>query len=417
MIRALLAAVPFVTVPLAVGAPASAAAPAVMCAGLRATIVGTPGADVLTGTSGRDVIAGRGGNDVIRGRGGDDVICGGYGADKLSGGSGADRLYGGPDHLATTEEGTTERTGDRLRGGPGDDRLFPGRDRRTADDISYDALDWSTSSHPVTIDLARRRASGQGSDRFGPARAWVVGSRYGDHISGSSRADLISAGAGPDVIAGHGGDDVISADGPSRGAHPNSDHVTGGTGDDTIDASWGVDHLTGGPGDDIVSDTGNTPDVISGGSGRDLIIDNLADSSSPQALSGGRGVDRLSLLANGFAASPRTGWWNMATGRMVFTAGHDIAVTATGFERADLSTFGAGWTVRGTPGNDRVEGGSLVRITFRSLGGDDTFMGSAGNDVFAGGPGHDHSLAMGVGNDTCRSVEVIDGADCEHVLP
>lgn len=62
------------------------------CGGKVATIVGTPGPDVLRGTPGPDVIVGRGGNDVIRGRRGRDVICGGPGRDRLMGGPGRDRL-------------------------------------------------------------------------------------------------------------------------------------------------------------------------------------------------------------------------------------------------------------------------------------------------------------------------------------
>ncbi len=79
----------------------TSAAPSVMCGGLRATLVGTAGNDVLRGTNGADVIAGLGGNDVITGRGGNDVICGGKGKDKLKGDAGADVLYGdaGRDNL------------------------------------------------------------------------------------------------------------------------------------------------------------------------------------------------------------------------------------------------------------------------------------------------------------------------------
>jgi len=48
----------------------------VKCAGRVATIVGTPGNDLLVGTNGPDVIAGLGGNDVIYGLGGNDILCG-----------------------------------------------------------------------------------------------------------------------------------------------------------------------------------------------------------------------------------------------------------------------------------------------------------------------------------------------------
>jgi subtilisin-like proprotein convertase family protein len=79
------------------------------CAGRKATIVGTGGADLLAGTAGPDVIVGGGGQDSITGGGGTDVICGGAGTDSLDGGRGGDRLDGG---------GGT----DSCRGGPGVDR-------------------------------------------------------------------------------------------------------------------------------------------------------------------------------------------------------------------------------------------------------------------------------------------------------
>ena len=84
-----------------------------LCFDRLATIVGTPGADVLVGTPGADVIHGRGGDDVIRGLGGDDLICGGPGDDVATGGPGDDHIRGG-------------LGADRLRGALGNDRLVGG---------------------------------------------------------------------------------------------------------------------------------------------------------------------------------------------------------------------------------------------------------------------------------------------------
>src|SRR5262245_57702950 len=53
------------------------------CAGMAATIIGGPFADVLNGGPGPDVIDGNGGDDIINGNGGDDVICGGLGDDVI----------------------------------------------------------------------------------------------------------------------------------------------------------------------------------------------------------------------------------------------------------------------------------------------------------------------------------------------
>ena len=79
---------------LASAGPAHAGALLLTCEGRVATVVGTPGPDVLRGTDGDDVIVGLGGNDVVDGRGGTDVICGGAGNDVLRGGAGDDIVRG-----------------------------------------------------------------------------------------------------------------------------------------------------------------------------------------------------------------------------------------------------------------------------------------------------------------------------------
>ncbi len=101
---------------------APAAVSPVRCAGVPATIVGTPRRDVIHGTPGRDVIVAMGGDDLVHGRGGDDLICLGAGADTAFGGMGSDTILGGAgrDRL----NGGTGR--DLLKGGPGDDRLSGG---------------------------------------------------------------------------------------------------------------------------------------------------------------------------------------------------------------------------------------------------------------------------------------------------
>ena len=105
----------------------AAAGATASCAGKRATIVGTDGADTLTGTGGKDVIAALGGNDRVKAGGGNDRVCGGPGKDRLSGQGGKDKLKGqaGRDRL---------RGGggkDTLKGGPGKDTCVggPGKDK------------------------------------------------------------------------------------------------------------------------------------------------------------------------------------------------------------------------------------------------------------------------------------------------
>ncbi len=83
------------------------------CSGLAATIIGTPGDDVIVGTNMSDVIMSFGGDDTIFGGNGDDVICAGYGDDVIDGGNGKDVLFG--------DEGD-----DSLAGGNGKDSLDGG---------------------------------------------------------------------------------------------------------------------------------------------------------------------------------------------------------------------------------------------------------------------------------------------------
>ena len=83
------------------------------CSGLAATIIGTPGDDVIVGTNKSDVIMSFGGNDTIIAGNGDDVICAGYGDDVIDGGNGKDLIFG--------EEGD-----DSLAGGNGKDSLDGG---------------------------------------------------------------------------------------------------------------------------------------------------------------------------------------------------------------------------------------------------------------------------------------------------
>ena len=63
--------------------------------GVRCTVVGTEGDDLLEGTAADDVLCGLGGDDRLRGSGGDDVLDGGGGADDVRGGPGGDDLDGG----------------------------------------------------------------------------------------------------------------------------------------------------------------------------------------------------------------------------------------------------------------------------------------------------------------------------------
>lgn len=140
--------------------------------GVRCTVVGTPGDDVLDGTIGRDVICGRGGDDSIRGHAGDDLVDAGTGDDLVAGGSGDDVIYGGAGR-------------DSLRGGSGNDRLDGGAGK--------DAL------------------LGQaGSDRLqgGPDQDRLKGLAGDDRVRGGIGDDDLSGGQGGDNVDGGPGFNV-----------------------------------------------------------------------------------------------------------------------------------------------------------------------------------------------------------------
>ena len=117
--RSMLIAAALLTTMLPLGAPSEAAA-APRCDGLRATIVGTDGADTIRGTARRDVIVAKGGDDKVFGLGGDDTVCAGAGDDDVRGGSGSDDLRGEGGNDDLFSDGGAHGF---LIGGPGDDLL------------------------------------------------------------------------------------------------------------------------------------------------------------------------------------------------------------------------------------------------------------------------------------------------------
>jgi Ca2+-binding RTX toxin-like protein len=392
---------------------------AATCDGRAATIVGTPGHDQLQGTPGADVIAGLAGNDTLTGLGGRDRICGGRGSDRLLGGRGDDHLLGGLDRLHVTDEGSTERDGDVLVGGGGDDLMLPGRDSRTADDVIPDSVSWESATRGVHVDVAAGRATGEGRDRFDARGASVVGSDHADTIRGSRRDDRLFSGRGDDRVLGRAGDDHIVTD-PSQG-RGGDDLALGGRGADQISSWAGEDVSRGGQGADLIDDMGRAADRLYGGAGPDRLFTQIVDDPGvDQVVDGGKGAHDLvdlhtqTVNPSGLAS---TATWDMATGKLVFTLDHAVPVSVVHIERGDLSAWGTTWTVRGTSAADELLASGSSGTVFTGRQGDDMFMGSSYDDTFLGGAGTDHSLGMGPGVDTCVSVEVIDGDDCESVTP
>ena len=224
---------------------AAAAAPTAeaagkMCNGAVATIVGTPGDDVLTGTTGADVIAALEGDDRVEALAGNDFVCGGEGTDPLIGGDGADSLRDG-------------LSGGVIRGGAGNDSIMgavmvgddtqavaggPGRDFYFLRFVVQGAATLSEVSGQV--DLLHGRATIEAGHQ--ETQLPVTGmeairvSRGSWTLYGSSRDEVFLGGSHVARVAifARGGSDMLA--GTVR-----HDVLNGGPGFDSVEATPGKD--------------------------------------------------------------------------------------------------------------------------------------------------------------------------------
>jgi Ca2+-binding RTX toxin-like protein len=198
------------------------------------TLTGNAGDNWLIGGTGGDTLYGGGGLDILDGDAGSDTLLGGDGADTLTGGAAGDTLDGGAGfdaasygassagvmvNLATGAAAGGDADGDTLTGiedligsdhadtltgdagdnwltgGAGTDALHGGG--------GFDAASYVSSAAGVTVNLLTGTASG--GDAAGDTLTDIedlVGSDYGDTLTGDAGDNVLYGGLGDDVLTG-----------------------------------------------------------------------------------------------------------------------------------------------------------------------------------------------------------------------
>jgi len=361
----------------------------------------------LSWTSGNDNVLGTSKGDRLYGMAGNDIIQGFIGKDTLYGGNGDDWLYGGND-------------ADFLQGNEGSDRLFGGLGADTLVFDNFDELIWGCgnddSAIDTTIDVLTAATASMGvtinltENRYRSIEK-IIGSIYGDTLTGNDVATILDGGKGNDFLTGGQGNDSL----------------LGGDGVDWLMGSGGNDTINGGTGNDtIVFDpqflvANNTKFKINGGAGSDwLDCTGYASSGVTVSLSGGLGD--FENIAGTVANDMLTGnaainWLYGYDGndRLEGGGGKDVICGGNGddtiiYDKLDSITGGAGedvfvWKTSSAAkmdlnpytdienalsagGRDILTGNSLDNV-LDSGAGDDTLLGGIGNDTLIGGLGND----------------------------
>lgn len=365
----------------------------------RTVLTGTSGADSVSGSFLQDNIYGLAGNDSLAGNTGDDSIVGGLGGDSLDGGVGNDTYIWsvGDGNDIINDTGTASTEVDRLvltnvassqvilwrNSGSSDLQIsfaagvsseiinVIGRFANVTQGTGIESIEFSDGVIWTIDDILSRTWSTVGT---GTGNDSVLGTGYGDNLSGL---------AGNDTLVGNAGDDVL----------------VGGSGNDSLDGGAGNDQYRWslGDGNDIINDTSGVItevdslqllNVASTGatlskSGNDLIV-TMTGSSETITIK-----DRFLAAASGNGAEV-----------IAFSDGVVTRVLDGPVATASTTGTGAAESLTGWNYRDSINGGA-GNDTISGLDGDDTLVGSTGVDSLVGGNGSDQYLwARGDGNDT-----------------
>ena len=371
-------------------------------------VSGSDYSDVLRGDGNANSLSGEGGDDRLWGAGGDDILAGGDGDDWLFGSAGADRLEGGAGHDVLTYErsgaGVTVNLADgTVMGGDAEGDVFTG----------IEHIVGSGYGDMLTGDDGSNELYGIGGDDE------IRGNAGDDSLSGGAGADRLDGGAGADwavYLASEAGVTVNLADNTATGGHAQGDvitgieHISGSDYRDILTGDTGANELYGAGGDD----------VLRGGAGND----ELEGGAGADRLEGGAGLDWVVYLTSDTGVTV-----DLLNNRG--DGGHAAGDVLSGIEHIVGSAHPD--VLTGDDGANELVG-NAGDDTLRGNGGDDVLAGNAGADRLHGGAGADTlsyrlsgagvrvNLAEGTAagahaeGDTFTGIENVTGSDYRDVL-
>jgi Ca2+-binding RTX toxin-like protein len=373
----------------------------------------------LKGSNFNDTLVGDGNNNILDGGLGVNTLDGGGGFDIASyitatgavtitmtgGGSGTVTGAGRTDTLLNIERVIGSNFADSIAGTAGDDWIDGGEGADTINAAGgNDTISYASATGGRTVVLNTSSSDGKVLSNFEN----ILGSSFGDVLSGDGNNNIIEGGLGNDILNGAGGIDTVSYSLSTAAVSINisastvigvvANAATGGAGNDTLS---NFEDITGSAFSDILIGDGNA-NVINGGDGNDLLM----GGAGADTLNGGNGTDTASY-ANALSAIA-------VTINGAGTLGDANGDTLSGIENLVGSDFDD--VLTGDSGNNMIVGGAGNDV-INGVGGVDTISyltAAAAVSVNLSNAGV--NATGGAGNDTLTNFENIIGSNLNDIL-